>query len=80
MDDPEVKKQVHIEAMQTSWNDELLSGMTFGIKFAQQWKNKVDCATANNNVLSVKLLNEAEAKIVQMVQETLFCRVTDILK
>ena len=54
--------------------------MTFAIKFVKQLKNEVDCGTVSNNVLTVNLLNEAEAKIVQMVQETSFGRETDILK
>ena len=54
--------------------------MAFVIKFVQQLKNKVDCDTMSINVLSVKLLNEAADKIVQMVQEIPFGREIDILK
>ena len=54
--------------------------MAFVIKFVQQLKTKVDCDTVSNNVLPVKLLNEAEAKIVQMIQETSFGKEIDILK
>ena len=54
--------------------------MTFVLKFIQQLKNKADCDTVRNDVLPVKLLNEAEAKIVQMVQEESFGREIDILK
>ena len=42
--------------------------MPFVIKFVQQLKNKVDCDTVSNDVLSVKLLNEEEFKIAQMIQ------------
>ena len=94
MDDAEVKKQVVANAVQTNWNSELLSRilkttidwnklkriMTFVLKFIQQLKNKADCDTVSNDVLPVKLLNEAEAKIVQMVQEESFGREIDILK
>ena len=94
MDDPEVKKQVAANAVQTNWNSELLSRilkttidwnklkriMTFVLKFIQQLKNKVDCDTVRNDVLPVKLLNEAEAKIVQMVQEESLGREINILK
>ena len=79
--------------MQTNWNGELsriLKTTTdwnklkrieaFVIKFVQHLKNKVDCDSLSNDVLSVKLLNEAEAKIVQMVQEESFGREIDILK
>ena len=56
MDDPEVKRQVVVNAVWTSWNDELLSRIlkatidwnklkritTFVIKFVQQLKNEVE--------------------------------------
>ena len=94
MNDPEVKKQVVVNAVQTNWNGELLSRilktttdwnklkriMAFVIKFVQQLKNKVDCDSLSSDVLSVKLLNEAEAKMVQVVQEESFGREIDILK
>ena len=63
MDDPEVKKQVVLNAAQTSWNGELLSRilkattdwnklkriMAFVVKLVQQLKNKFDCDTVSNN-------------------------------
>ena len=63
MDDPEVKKQVVLNAAQTSWNGELLSMilkattdwnklkriMAFVVKLVQQLKNKFDCDTVSNN-------------------------------
>ena len=90
MKDPEVKKQVVI--VQTNWNDDLLSRIskattdwnklkriiTFVIKFLQRLKSKAYCDTLINDALSVILLNEAEAKIVQMVQEKSFDREIDI--
>ena len=63
MDDPEVKKQVVLNAAQTSWNGQLLSRilkattdwnkpkriMAFAVKLVQQLKNKFDCDTVSNN-------------------------------
>ena len=83
MDDLEVQKQVVVNAVQTSWDDKLLSQIlkatadwnklnriiAFVIKFVQHLKNKVDCGTVSNNVFSEKLLNEADAKILQMVKQ-----------
>ena len=53
--------------------------MAFVIKCVQQLKNKVDCDSLSNDDLWVKLLNEAEAKSVQMVQKEWFGREIDIL-
>ena len=94
MGDPEVKKQVVVNAVQTNGNGELLSRilkttadwnklkriMAFVIRFVQQLKNKVDCDTVSNDVLSVELVNGAEAKIVRMVQEKSFGIEIHILK
>ena len=38
-------------------------------KFPQQLKGKVDCDIVSNDVWSVKLLNEAEGRITETVQE-----------
>ena len=94
MHDQEVKKQVIVNVVQNNWNCELLSKilkattdwnklkriMAFVIKVAQQLKNKADCDIVSNYVLPVKLLNETEAKIVQMVQEKSFGREIYIFK
>lgn len=38
-------------------------------KIPQQLKGKVDCDIVSNDVWSVKLLNEAEGRITETVQE-----------
>ena len=63
-------KYIVVNAVQTNWNGELLSRIlktttdwnklkrivAFVIKFVQHLKNKVDCDSLSNDVLSVKLL------------------------
>lgn len=83
MIDPEVKKQIVVDAVQNNWNDELLLTIlkattewkktenNHGVyeKFPQQLKGQVDCDIVSNDFWSVQLLNEAEGRITETVQE-----------